>query len=106
MRAPLAARAEEVDNPPRQRFDVLSLALPDHHDGPSGFFERTNVPDVAGAVSFKFRPPVVRPRLRSVPSLARRVVVQVPVTAVNEHDLPPGHEYQVGPSGQFHALPV
>ena len=90
--------AKEAQESSTQCIHVLGFTFPDSHHFPSDPTKRLNAPLIPFDVSAKFQRPITDPRLGSPPVFACSVLVSK--TTVDEDDLSPSREYQIGRSRQ------
>lgn len=85
-------------------FRVAGFAFPDFEHFPAKFDQLLPVFTVPAAVAFEFRAPEFLPRLGHARLLAVRVGMPVPKATVDEDDLPPAGEDEIGFAGKVLAV--
>lgn len=86
--------AKKAEQPPAKYIHVLGFTFPDCHHSPSEPTKLLSAPPIPLDISAQLQGPIAHPRFRSPSVLASLVVM--PKTAVDEDDLSPSREHQIG----------
>lgn len=83
----------------------LGFAFPNHQYSPAKTLQRASLAGITSHIAFQLRPPVLDSRFRK--AIARRAVVLMPKTAVDQNHSAKTGKHQIGTTRQIaHMQPV